>query len=244
MTSRIDIDLATVDWVIDYPAAAAVFDEFGIDYCCGGKSLAFACKQAGVHPDMVRSKLRVIVERAPYALAQEAARSLREWVERSPPGWISATPAAQADPLAIAAEVRDRLQAVVTWLQRPDHERWDAYELQSLSAALFNRYAAEGLARAGGRSHVGLLQLAWPAGSEAIQYCLAELQQRLIAPLAVYKAARLPLRRERCPTAAEFAAAERELLTQRNELAAAAARLAAALQACGATRQAEQAHPH
>jgi len=40
------------------PARSRVFEEFGIDYCCGGRlSLADACARRGLQPDAVRRRL-------------------------------------------------------------------------------------------------------------------------------------------------------------------------------------------
>jgi regulator of cell morphogenesis and NO signaling len=36
---------AVVDWVIDCPESIPILEKYGIDYCCGGKSLAYACEQ-------------------------------------------------------------------------------------------------------------------------------------------------------------------------------------------------------
>jgi len=35
------------DWIIEYPETLAVFQELGIDYSCGGKSLELACREEG-----------------------------------------------------------------------------------------------------------------------------------------------------------------------------------------------------
>lgn len=52
-----DLDTSVPDWVIEHPATLAVFQEFGIDYCCGGKSLAYACRQQGLDAQVVLTKL-------------------------------------------------------------------------------------------------------------------------------------------------------------------------------------------
>ena len=57
MTS-IDLDKSVADWAIDYPASVAVFEAHGIDYCCGGKSLEYACRQAGINPQQIAEELR------------------------------------------------------------------------------------------------------------------------------------------------------------------------------------------
>ncbi|WP_425617013.1 DUF542 domain-containing protein [Anatilimnocola sp. NA78] len=54
---KVDWEASVVDWVIDHPASIAVFEEFGIDYSCPGKSLEYACQQAGANPAAVGAKL-------------------------------------------------------------------------------------------------------------------------------------------------------------------------------------------
>lgn len=53
-----DLDSPVPDWIIEHPEALAVFQEFGIDYSCGGKSLAYACEQAGIQPEIVLERIR------------------------------------------------------------------------------------------------------------------------------------------------------------------------------------------
>jgi regulator of cell morphogenesis and NO signaling len=43
--------------VIDHPETQTVFQELGIDTCCGGKSLEFACRQRGLDGEAVLAKL-------------------------------------------------------------------------------------------------------------------------------------------------------------------------------------------
>ncbi|MBI3465040.1 MAG: DUF542 domain-containing protein [Planctomycetes bacterium] len=31
-----DLDTSVPDWIIEHPETLALFQEFGIDYCCGG----------------------------------------------------------------------------------------------------------------------------------------------------------------------------------------------------------------
>ncbi len=55
------LDSSVPDWVIDHPETLAVFQNLGIDYCCGGKSLEFACREQGLTADAVlKSLLRSI----------------------------------------------------------------------------------------------------------------------------------------------------------------------------------------
>ena len=41
----VDLESSVPDWLIEYPALLALFQELGIDYSCGGKSLARACQE-------------------------------------------------------------------------------------------------------------------------------------------------------------------------------------------------------
>lgn len=243
-----DTDAAVVDWVIDFPESLAVFQEFSIDYCCAGKSLEYAALQAGANLAVVCAKLGVIVRQVASGANPppgENSRALSDWIEISPPGWVSRFPANAADPLALAAEVYRRAQGVSRWLMLADGERWDNFQLQAFSAALFNRYAlADGPeTNRRAKAHVGLLQLAWPPHSEAIQVCLAELQQMLVAPLAVMKAVRVPLNVERCPTVAELARAEAAILGQRGQITEVVAHLGVALREFASAQRSRLAPP-
>ena len=168
------------------------------------------------------------------------------WVDRTPPGWVSRHSALAADPIALAIEIRDLAQSVIAWLQLPKGERWDTYQLQSLSAALFNRYAAADSepANQGRKSYVGLLRIPWPRGSEAIQVCLAEMQQLLVTPFAVLKAVRVPLSLEDFPSPEELAEADGNLLAQRAELGVVVARLAASLRDFATNTPHDSANPN
>lgn len=47
---RIDWHCSAADWLIEYPYLLPLFEELGIDYCCGGRSLQSACDKAAVDP--------------------------------------------------------------------------------------------------------------------------------------------------------------------------------------------------
>jgi len=51
------LETSVPDWVVDHPETLSVFQQLGIDYCCGGKSLAFACREQGLQVQNVLSKL-------------------------------------------------------------------------------------------------------------------------------------------------------------------------------------------
>ena len=52
-----DLDTSVSDWVIDHPESLIVFQELAIDYCCGGKSLAYACRQQEMDAHAVLAEL-------------------------------------------------------------------------------------------------------------------------------------------------------------------------------------------
>lgn len=52
---------SVVDWVLEHPAALKVFERFGIDATCAGKSLEYVCRQAGIDPAVVLAELRRVV---------------------------------------------------------------------------------------------------------------------------------------------------------------------------------------
>jgi iron-sulfur cluster repair protein YtfE (RIC family) len=41
---------SVVDWAIDCPESIPILDKYGIDYCCGGKSVAYASEQCALDP--------------------------------------------------------------------------------------------------------------------------------------------------------------------------------------------------
>lgn len=53
-----DLDTSVPDWIIDHPETMAVFEALGIDYSCGGRSLAYICKQQGLDAAVVLAKLQ------------------------------------------------------------------------------------------------------------------------------------------------------------------------------------------
>ena len=57
-----DLDTSVPDWVSDHPATVAVFQEFGIDDCRGGKSLANARGQQGIDPNVVLAKRLLCID--------------------------------------------------------------------------------------------------------------------------------------------------------------------------------------
>jgi len=60
-----DLDTGVIDWVAEYPETLALLDAYGIDYCCGGKSLGFACRERRLDSGTVLAALRRAIGRGP-----------------------------------------------------------------------------------------------------------------------------------------------------------------------------------
>lgn len=43
--SPVNLGSSAPDWLIEHPELLALFQEMGIDYSCGGKSLARSCQE-------------------------------------------------------------------------------------------------------------------------------------------------------------------------------------------------------
>jgi len=59
-----DLETSVPDWVIEHPESLPVFVKFGIDYCCGGKSLAYACREQGVDARIVLAAVRQALQQS------------------------------------------------------------------------------------------------------------------------------------------------------------------------------------
>ncbi len=57
-----DLDTSFPDWVVEHPKTLAVFQALGIDYSCGGKSLAYACRERGLDSETILAKLSRCVD--------------------------------------------------------------------------------------------------------------------------------------------------------------------------------------
>ena len=57
-----DLDTSVPDWIIAHPGTLAVFQELGIDYSCGGKSLGYLCLQLGLDAEAVLARLLRFLE--------------------------------------------------------------------------------------------------------------------------------------------------------------------------------------
>lgn len=62
-----ELDRSVVDWAIDHPESIAVFERYQIEYCCGGKSLQYACLERGLDPREVLAKLHQAMKSPPSA---------------------------------------------------------------------------------------------------------------------------------------------------------------------------------
>jgi len=67
-----DHDSPLPEWILDVPASADVFDRWGLDTSCGGKSLDFVCRQAGLDPAVVLADLLPLLPPEAEALPRPA----------------------------------------------------------------------------------------------------------------------------------------------------------------------------
>jgi iron-sulfur cluster repair protein YtfE (RIC family) len=52
-----DLDTSVPDWVIEHPETLAVFQDWRIDYSCGGKSLGYTCRERGLDAEVILATL-------------------------------------------------------------------------------------------------------------------------------------------------------------------------------------------
>lgn len=66
-----DLDTAVADWVIEHPETLKVFQDLGVEYSCGGRSLDFACRERGLDGSSVLAALREVIGEAGSSDAPE-----------------------------------------------------------------------------------------------------------------------------------------------------------------------------
>lgn len=59
-----DLETSVPDWIIEHPETLTVFQELGIEYSCGGKSLEYACLEQKLDATVVLDKLQRCIEAA------------------------------------------------------------------------------------------------------------------------------------------------------------------------------------
>lgn len=59
-----DLDTPVPDWIVEHPEVQAAFRELGIDDSCGGKSLAYACREKGLDAQYVLTTLHQRIGKA------------------------------------------------------------------------------------------------------------------------------------------------------------------------------------
>ncbi|EMI54858.1 hypothetical protein [Rhodopirellula sallentina] len=57
-----DLDTPIPDWIIEHPETAKVFDRWGLDTSCAGKSLRYVCIHQGLSPQEVFEQLLATTE--------------------------------------------------------------------------------------------------------------------------------------------------------------------------------------
>lgn len=53
-----DLDTSVPDWIVEHPESLSVFQQLGIDFSCGGKSLAYACRERELDAKTVLEQLQ------------------------------------------------------------------------------------------------------------------------------------------------------------------------------------------
>jgi regulator of cell morphogenesis and NO signaling len=53
-----ELELSVPDWLIEHPEALRALEQLGIDYHCGGTSLATACRERGLDPQQTLADLK------------------------------------------------------------------------------------------------------------------------------------------------------------------------------------------
>ena len=66
-----DLDTTVPVWIIEHPETLGVFQEFGIDYSCGGKSLGYVCDQKGMDRMMVLERLHRTIKASANGSGEE-----------------------------------------------------------------------------------------------------------------------------------------------------------------------------
>lgn len=56
-----DLDSSVPDWMIEHPETTRIFEACGIDSSCGGKSLAYACRERGIDAKDVLRQLHAAI---------------------------------------------------------------------------------------------------------------------------------------------------------------------------------------
>lgn len=66
MSKKVNLDASLGEFVIDYPQSREIFENFELDYCCGGKkNLAVAAKEKNIDLEEFQSLLQKIVDEKP-----------------------------------------------------------------------------------------------------------------------------------------------------------------------------------
>lgn len=55
--NKLDLSSSVPEWLVAYPALLTIFEDLGIDYSCGGKSLEYACLERRIDPEELLAHL-------------------------------------------------------------------------------------------------------------------------------------------------------------------------------------------
>ncbi len=73
-----NLDTSVPDWIIEHPETLSVFQAFGIDVSCGGKSLGYICDHEGVDEALVLNALHQQIESSACRQQREEGSSWRQ----------------------------------------------------------------------------------------------------------------------------------------------------------------------
>ena len=62
--NEIDLDASVPDLVVDHPQLLRLFQELGVEFTCGGKSLRTACLARDLNPAIVASRCEELLRDA------------------------------------------------------------------------------------------------------------------------------------------------------------------------------------
>ena len=57
----LDLNSSVPEWLMAHPLLLKLFEELRIDYCCGGKSLEYACRERRIDPDELLAELHRLI---------------------------------------------------------------------------------------------------------------------------------------------------------------------------------------
>jgi regulator of cell morphogenesis and NO signaling len=57
----LDLDTSVPEWIVEHPQILRLLESLAIDYCCGGKSLRYACHERGLNAEDVLNQIHALL---------------------------------------------------------------------------------------------------------------------------------------------------------------------------------------